>query len=38
MQTAYTVYPLQNYGFGSKDRKAEKDGSLDQRVARLKAL
>jgi hypothetical protein len=35
-QTAYTVYPLANYSFGTKDRKQEKDGNVDQKMERLK--
>lgn len=35
--TAITVYPLINYSFGSKDRKQEKDGGVEAKLARLKA-
>ncbi len=38
MQTTVTVYPLQNYSFGSKDRKVDKDQNLDARMQRLKTL
>ncbi len=36
-QTAYAVYPLPNYSFGTKDRKQEKDVNLEQKLMRLKA-
>lgn len=36
-QAAYTVYPLTNYSFGSKERKPEKDSHADQKMARLRS-
>lgn len=36
-QTTLTLYPLQNYNFGSKVEKVEKDATLQERTARLKA-
>ena len=36
-QTAYPVYPVQNYTFGKKERsKPEKEESLPQKLQRLK--
>jgi hypothetical protein len=36
-QTAYTVYPINNYTFGTKNAKLEKDKSVADRMERLKA-
>jgi hypothetical protein len=36
-QTAYTVYPISNYTFGTKGAKHEKDKSVAERMERLKA-
>ena len=36
-QTTLTVYPVQNYNFGSKAEKVEKDATLQERTARHKS-
>lgn len=36
-QTAYTVYPLSNYTFGTKNAKQERDRTVGERLERLKA-
>jgi hypothetical protein len=36
-QTAYSVFPVGNYKFGSKPAKTEKDNSAHERLARIKA-
>ena len=35
-QTALTIHPIQNYNFGSKTEKMEKDATLPERTARHK--
>lgn len=35
-QTAYTLYPVSNYTFGTKGPKIEKDSSVADRLARMK--
>jgi hypothetical protein len=36
-QTAYTVYPVENYGFGAKAAREGKDKNAAERLERLKA-
>ncbi|KAJ9522829.1 hypothetical protein QJQ45_023613 [Haematococcus lacustris] len=37
LSVTYSVFPLTNYSFGAKEPRHERDGSVEQRLARLRS-